>query len=164
MHVLKNLKRFGVFYPVETITKSYPSSFKKVPLCIEASDDFCLRKTLKLAESVSNEIYVLDSGQRAALHVAAVFTNNFTNYLLGAANDILQQHHLPSSLLKQLAISTVMNVFSKGAFLSQTGPAKRNDINTIKSHLEFLQNNKEYHQLYSILTNQIKKVHNKSSK
>jgi len=161
------LKRFpakGVFYPVETITKGHPKSFKKVPFCIEASDEKTFRKLMLFASTISSEIYSLDSTQRATLHVAAVFANNFTNYIFGIANDILAKQQLPSALLQTLAKSTVQNAFEKGAIQSQTGPAVRNDIKTIDKHLALLKDNKDYQQLYRILTGQIRNVHKKAKK
>jgi predicted short-subunit dehydrogenase-like oxidoreductase (DUF2520 family) len=161
MNLLDKFANRGVCYPVETITMRNPRSFKKVPVCVEGSDEKTFRKLMLLANSISNEIYALDSHQRATLHVAAVFANNFTNYLFGIAADILNRDHLPASLLKTLAQSTVSNAFEKGSYNSQTGPAVRNDTKTINRHLKLLDNNKEYQKLYSLITSQIKSVHNK---
>lgn len=162
--ILKKFAHSGVLYPVQTITKNYPSSFKGIPFCIEGSDELTLKKLMRFAGSISDEIYVLNSDQRAALHVAAVFANNFTNYLLGIATEILHQQHLPATLLGPLGHSTVKNAFTKGAIASQTGPAVRNDLDTIARHLEFLKNNKEHTALYNLLTAQIRNVHNKKKK
>ncbi len=159
--ILKKFAHSGVLYPVQTITKNYPSSFRGVPFCIEGSDEQTLKKLMRFAGSISGELYVLDSDQRAAIHVAAVFANNFSNYLLGIATEILQQQHLPAALIGPLAQSTVKNALTRGAFASQTGPAVRNDLDTIARHLEFLKNNKEHTALYNLLTAQIRNVHNK---
>ncbi len=159
--LLKKFSRSGVLYPVQTITKKFPSSFAGVPLCIEGSDESTLKKLMQFAGSISSEIYVLNSTQRAALHIAAVFANNFSNYLLGIATEILHQQHLPATLLEPLARSTVKSVFENGAETAQTGPAVRNDLATINRHLEFLKNNKEYSAVYDLITSQIRNVHNK---
>jgi predicted short-subunit dehydrogenase-like oxidoreductase (DUF2520 family) len=112
-----------------------------------------------LAASISDRIYILDSRQRAILHVAAVFANNFTNYLLGVAIDLIRTGDLPSELLESLAKSTVTNAFTYGAMEAQTGPARRGDMKTINRHLKILKKNPEYYELYRVLTDLIGKVH-----
>ncbi len=159
MDVLKRFSSSGVFYPVASITPNKPRNFNKVPICIEGSDEKTFSKLMAFADSLSGELYALDSDQRAALHVAAVFANNFTNYILGISEHILQSNHLPASLLKSLVKSTVENNFSKGSYLSQTGPALRNDQKTIARHLKFLDSNKEYKKIYEIITKQIIAIH-----
>jgi len=69
---LKVLRKFvnrGVFYPVETITKTNPRSFKNIPICIESSNEITLKKLMQLGSTVSSEIYQLNSRQRSVLHV-----------------------------------------------------------------------------------------------
>lgn len=164
---ISTLSRFnnhGVFYPVETIKTNFPLSYKKVPICLEASNEPTLKKLLELAGSISNEIYLLDSNQRAQLHLAAVFTNNFNNYLLGISIDILKNCLLPKELLKELAYSTVRNAFSLGSYQSQTGPALRNDKITMQKHLNMLKKDKTRLGIYNFLTKKIINVHKKHKK
>ena len=81
--LLKKFSNYGIFYPVETITKNHRGNFKNIPICIEASGEATLKKLMQLANSISEEVYSINSDQRAILHVAAVLTNNFTNAMLG---------------------------------------------------------------------------------
>jgi predicted short-subunit dehydrogenase-like oxidoreductase (DUF2520 family) len=161
MKILGRFRYHGVFYPVETITKTFRVSLKQVPICIEGFDETSFKKLMQLARSVSEETYSLDSDQRAVLHLAAVYTNNFTNALLGIAGDLLENENLPLNLLKPLALTTVKNAFSHGAIESQTGPAKRNDTRTLQKHLELLSLNEEYSRIYRLLSRHIRNVHKK---
>ncbi len=164
---LSSLEKFnnkGVFYPVQTIKKNNPKSFKKVPICLEASNEHSMKLLLELANSISSKIYILDSDQRAILHLAAVFTNNFTNHLLNISVKILENNHLPSSLIEPLALSTIQNAFTKGPYYSQTGPAVRNDKVTISKQLKMLKKIKGQHDIYKLLTNEIINVHKNSKK
>jgi len=154
----------GVLYPVQTIKNNYPRSFKKIPFCVEASNERSLKKILELAGSVSDELYQLDSEQRVILHLSAVFTNNFNNHLLSIARDLLRQQNLPDQLLLQLAQTTVMNAFDNDPYSSQTGPAMRNDVKTIKKHLEMLKKQPGRQQIYRQITDDIINVHNKKKK
>jgi predicted short-subunit dehydrogenase-like oxidoreductase (DUF2520 family) len=86
--VLDSKNRNGVFYPLQTFTKNKPVNFTDIPLCLEAelaSDYAILEET---ARAISNQIYNIGSEQRKAVHVAAVFVNNFTNHLYQLADDI----------------------------------------------------------------------------
>nr|HMT29675.1 DUF2520 domain-containing protein [Bacteroidia bacterium] len=112
----------------------------------------------------SDKIYILNSKERAELHLAAVFTNNFTNHLIGISQDILEKIHLPVELLEQLAHSTIKNAFLSDPVKSQTGPAVRNDKKTINKHLDLLKKDKSRQDIYKILTKDIVNVHNKKYK
>jgi len=161
LDVFNRTSKKGVLYPVDSITGKFNFSFRKVPLCIEAGDETTLKKILLLAKSISDQIFILNSTQRARLHLAAVFTNNFTNHLLGIATGIIDKENLPHELLYKLAQTTLKNAFERGAFLSQTGPAKRNDKVTIRKHLGLLKNSGPQTAIYKLLTQNIIDVHNK---
>jgi predicted short-subunit dehydrogenase-like oxidoreductase (DUF2520 family) len=153
--VLKKFSRFGVFYPVESISPGYPETYMNVPVCTEASSSVVQKSLSRLANSISRKTFILNSEQRVALHVAAVFANNFTNHMLGIASGILAEHKLPLQILEPLATSTIKKAFRQGALKSRTGPAYRKDLKTIKKHLEFLKNHDQYRQLYRMVTRQI---------
>src|SRR5690606_28131010 len=90
--------RRGVFYPLQTFSKERKVDFKSIPICIEAefSEDLIVLK--KLAKALSDSVLSINSTQRKALHVAAVFANNFTNHLLSIAEDICIQNKIPFNI------------------------------------------------------------------
>lgn len=151
----------GVFYPMETLTGKRNQSFKSIPVCVEASDEPTMQVLLTMARSISKEVYVLDSKTRMALHAAAVFTNNFTNHLLGVAHGISKTNGFPFEILRRLAQTTIQNAFGSEPLAVQTGPAKRNDQKTIRKHLALLKNDPEAKKLYTTLSESIAAVHNK---
>lgn len=157
LNIFPAKKQRGVFYPVTTIRKNAPSSFKKVPVCIEATDEKTVSRLAALAAEISDEIYFLNSEQRAALHLSAVFTNNFTNHLLSHAMMVLKKASLSPQLLHFLARATIDNAFRFGPDQSQTGPAVRHDKKTIQKHLSQLKANKDALALYRIFTQQLGK-------
>jgi predicted short-subunit dehydrogenase-like oxidoreductase (DUF2520 family) len=161
---LKRFRKHGVLWPVETFSSSHRISFKNVPFVIESGDELSTIRLMQLVNSLSGETYLLDSHQRRTLHLTAVIVNNFTNYLLTAAEDILQKESLPIDLLKKLAESTIRNAFKSGAKNSQTGPARRNDRKTIDLHLKYLAFNKDYAHLYEVFSALIANVHKEPSK
>ncbi len=69
----------GVFYPLQTFSKVKEVDFRTVPLCVEGANE-AIAKTLKeLAQTISNNVYLINSQQRKTLHLAAVFACNFPN-------------------------------------------------------------------------------------
>lgn len=154
-----NIRR-GVFYPLQTFSKQSEVNFKKVPICLEVEkhDDMILLK--KLANALSDFVYEISSEQRKSIHLAAVFVNNFTNHLYHIANEICDENQVPFKILKPLITETAQKIESLSPIEVQTGPAKRNDNETIKKHLNQLKN-KEYKKLYTVLTKSIQETHGK---
>lgn len=151
---LNDKNRKGVFYPLQTFTKGKSINFKTIPLCLETQleSDYTLLENV--AKSISDNVQAIDSHQRKALHVAAVFVNNFTNYLYQLGSDICQENNVSFEILKPLILETAEKLLTLSPKEAQTGPAKRNDISTIKAHETFLSNENQS-TIYKILTQSI---------
>lgn len=159
MKVLRRFPQHGVFYPLETISTGKAVSFREVPVCIEASSVPVEKKLRLLAASISGELHVVSSQKRLALHTAAVFACNFTNYLLRMSGEILEKNDLSPLMVRQLVATTVNNAFALGPVEAQTGPARRGDHVTIDKHLKFLENDPSASALYRMITRQIEAVY-----
>jgi predicted short-subunit dehydrogenase-like oxidoreductase (DUF2520 family) len=151
---LNDKNRKGVFYPLQTFTKGKAIDFKTIPLCLETQFEEDYKILEKVASSISNSLYSIDSHQRKALHVAAVFVNNFTNYLYQLGSDICQENNVSFDILKPLILETAEKLLTLSPKDAQTGPAKRNDISTIEAHESFLSNENQS-TIYKILTQSI---------
>jgi predicted short-subunit dehydrogenase-like oxidoreductase (DUF2520 family) len=154
MNAINNNFRKGVFYPLQTFSKEKSINFKTVPLCLEAEHNEDLVILEKLASAISNAVYFIDSKQRESLHIAAVFVNNFTNHLYHIGKTICYEHEVPFAILQPLIQETAKKILDLSPYDAQTGPARRNDSNTITRHLEQLPNN--YKEIYSLLTKSIR--------
>ena len=151
MKILSVHKNFGVFYPVQTLTKDKSSDFKKTPICIEANNKINIKILEKLVKITGSKCYQVDSKQRLALHVSAVFACNFTNYLFSIAYDICNSNKIPFDTLFPLIRETLGKIEKNNPSEIQTGPAIRKDLITIKKHLNFIKS-KNSKKIYSILT------------
>ena len=153
---LYNLTAFtdkaGVFYPLQTFSKTKEVNFRTVPLCIEGSDAQIAQTLKELAQSISNNVYIVDSVQRKTLHLAAVFACNFSNYLYRIAQQLLAEQDMPFDLLRPLILETAEKVQEHFPADVQTGPAIRGDQQTILNHLHQLKNLPELEQLYRLLS------------
>ena len=147
--------RRGVFYPLQTINKNTAPNLEQVPILIEAADKADEQLLLQLAATLSTRVLLANSQQRQSLHLAAVFANNFTNHIMGIAKHILQQSNLPNDLLNPLIMQTAQNAITNNPFDVQTGPVMRNDLDTINTHLNLLQQFPQYRQVYELLSGSI---------
>lgn len=145
----------GVFYPLQTFSKEKPVDFSQIPICLEAAQKEDLPILQQLAGSISRDVRIIGSSERAVLHVAAVFASNFANHLLGMAGHILAEHQIRLDILQPLLTETLQKAFEIGPQKAQTGPAVRGDVATINRHLELLKNKKDYAELYKLLSQHI---------
>ena len=158
LYEMDKKNRRGVFYPLQSFSKSAVIDFSKVPICLETLNkrDYPLLK--KLATSISLNVKRINSDQRAALHLAAVFVNNFTNQLYRVAHEITESTGAEFDLLKPLILETANKVQDLSPYQAQTGPALRNDKKTIATHLKLLEN-EQHKAIYQLLTKSIKTTH-----
>ena len=150
---LKNTTNKGVFYMLQTFSLEKKVELNEVPFCLEAENKNDEDQLKELANLLSKKIYTVKSEQRKALHVAAVFVNNFTNYLYKIGNDICKEHQVPFDILLPLIKETASKIETLSPEKAQTGPAIRNDKKTIKNHLDLL--NIEQQKIYKMITKSI---------
>jgi len=158
--LLQYTQKAGVFYPLQTFSKTQEVNFNTVPLCIEGVDEQITAQLEELAQTVSRSVHRVDSEKRKILHLAAVFACNFPNYLYYAAGSILQQNDLDFNMLRPLILETAEKVQEHLPLDVQTGPAVRNDEKTMAAHLELLQDNPDLQQVYTQLSQLIIKMDN----
>ena len=154
LDVLDAKNRKGVFYPLQTFSKNKEIDFSIIPLCLEAENTFDFRVLETVAKSVSNAVFAINSDQRKALHVAAVFVNNFTNHLYHIGQEICEEHQVPFEILRPLIQETAEKINTLNPVDAQTGPAKRNDLVTIDAHLAYLTSENQKN-IYKLITQSI---------
>ena len=160
MEVLSSYtNNYGVFYPLQTFSKSREADFSAIPICIEANHTSSLIKLQELAEKLSSSVQLVNSDQRKTLHLAAVFVNNFVNHLYVIGSEILQDKKLDFNLLKPLILETALKVETMHPMEAQTGPARRNDQAVISAQLKMLQKYPEYQKIYNFVTDSIYHFH-----
>ncbi|MDR2971049.1 MAG: DUF2520 domain-containing protein, partial [Bacteroidales bacterium] len=108
------------------------------PICIEASDVDFENALFQWANSVFDMVYKIDEKQRFAMHLAAVFANNFTNAMYGVAYQIFKENNLDWSLIFPLLENGLEKAKQNDPRLIQTGPAKRNDVSIMDKHCNAL--------------------------
>ena len=155
--VSKRFNNSGVFYPLQTFSKSKKVNLKEVPFCIEGNNEVVFKRLFQLAQTVSNKVYKISSEERKQLHLAAVFVSNFVNHLYHSAEDLLKENNIPFELLKPLIEEVAAKVSELSPENAQTGPARRKDSKTISIHEEMLEQHPDFLKLYQLITRQITK-------
>lgn len=152
LNALGRSRRAGVFYPLQTFTKGFLPELKKVPFFIEATEEPTMNLLRDLASDIGAGAWRCDTAKRMHLHVAAVFANNFSNFMMTTGEAIATEAGFDPSLLRPLMEETVRKALRSGPERAQTGPAVRHDDRTIESHLELLSFSPEYQRLYRMIS------------
>lgn len=143
---------YGVFYPMQTFSKSKDVDFERIPVFIEGNSIETEDVIRSLANKLTQRVIRLSSADRKYLHLAAVWACNFTNYCYTVASDILDEHGIPFDMMLPLINETTEKIQEINPKEAQTGPAVRGDRNVMSKQLE-LMNGKEYLQeLYKMLS------------
>lgn len=145
-------ENYGVFYPLQTFSKNRQADFEKLPFCIEGSNQNTENQLVALANSICPNVYLIDDKQRSVLHVAAVFANNFTNYLMAISDEMVTKENIPFDLLKPLIHETIAKISENAPKSMQTGPARRGDKATLAKHQAYLEEYPNYQKIYELLS------------
>lgn len=157
-----NRKKIGVFYPLQTFTKGVYLEIQQVPFFIESESVSFGEQLFELAKTLSSNVKYANSEQRAKLHLAAVWVNNFTNHINFIAKDYLDAQELDFDDLIPLLQETVNKLVNNSPLNSQTGPARRGDSKVIDKHLKMLPEMRK--ELYLKLSESIIKTYSKDDK
>lgn len=154
----KNKNEFGVIYPLQSFTKSIPVDLKNTPFLIDAENDRVKSVITDILSGISLKIFEANDDKRIAIHVAAVFTNNFTNHMLALAEMIITKEGFNREILLPLFEQTFLKLKLKSAVEVQTGPAVRGDYSTIIKHEDFLKNDIATKELYHLINKSIQSI------
>jgi predicted short-subunit dehydrogenase-like oxidoreductase (DUF2520 family) len=161
MEVFKGaVKNYGVFYPLQTFNKNRIVEFSEIPIFIESNSAESVEILEELASQISNEVHRADSSDRLAIHVAAVFACNFTNFMYTGADEILKKHKLSFHSLEPLIHETIAKLQECPPGEVQTGPAVRKDYQTIQTHLKVLSDSTIWQKLYRFVSDTIIEYYN----
>lgn len=150
-----SIARTGVFYPLQSFSKSKKADFRDVPIFVESEGDETEKIIMDMAKAIARKVFSISSSQRQALHVAAVFASNFTNHMITLSRDILIDSKLDFEWIKPLVAETINKSLSIGPEKAQTGPARRGDLEILDRHLEFLQNDEAVAEIYRAVSQDI---------
>jgi predicted short-subunit dehydrogenase-like oxidoreductase (DUF2520 family) len=155
--------RYGVFYPLQTLSKERAIDASDIPIGITAHDGYSLSILMTLSQAFSSYSRVISDEERRLIHLPAVLVNNFTNALYDMAFKYCEQQDLPFEFLIPL-IQETANKIAAGLTPEEamTGPARRNDQNTIIKHLNLIENDATLSRIYQQLSLYITKLYHEN--
>ncbi|MCB0699909.1 MAG: DUF2520 domain-containing protein [Chitinophagales bacterium] len=152
----------GIMWPVYSIVKDNLPKHREIPIVIKGTTDHSEEVLKKLVADISDICYTISWEQRQWLHLCAVMSNNFVNHMMAISEEICNKQQIPFSLLYPIVNQTTERIKHASPKKLQTGPAKRNDVNTIEKHLEMLAQNPQWKELYESITTSIDKMYRKN--
>lgn len=144
--------RYGVFYPMQTFSKTKDVDFERIPVFIEGNSIETEDVIRSLANKLTQRVIRLSSADRKYLHLAAVWACNFTNYCYTVASDILGEHGIPFDVMLPLINETTEKIQKVSPKEAQTGPAVRGDRNVMSKQLELMNGKEDLQELYKMLS------------
>jgi len=147
----------GVFYPLQTFTHGADLDSQTIPFLIEAKQINLQERLIDLAKKISSKVELADSEKRFQLHIAAVMVNNFVNHLFALSKQHLDKQDIDFELLHPLIEETVRKITQHEPYHCQTGPAIREDHETLSKHLSVLDGLPK--EIYELLTKSIQQLH-----
>ncbi len=152
-HLARHPKH-GVMYPLQTFSKTKEVDFTSFPVFVEGSDDG-ERDIFTFVRSFSNDVRLLTSTNRSKLHLAAVFACNFSNHMFHLSEKLLSDLDMSFQDIQPLVEETLKKAIDLNPSESQTGPAVREDDETINTHLAMLKDER-MKSLYQLITDSIR--------
>lgn len=149
---LAELKRHGAytasFHPVQSFAKRttrLQDSFKQIYIAAEGEKP-AVMKAHAIAKSMGSVPFTIKKENKVYHHICCVMASNYLSALNGKIEETgrkkIQINGFNNltflNIYMPLAAQTLGNIASHGAKGSLTGPIERNDIATIKQHLEAL--------------------------
>lgn len=105
----------------------------------------------RLFETLPNERIRISAESKCHYHIASVMLSNYLVALYGLSEELLEQSGMSKEqsqrLLLPLLDSTVNNLRERG-FSALTGPLERGDVDTIRRHLEDLEDDRLIKTIY----------------
>ena len=146
----------AVFYPFQTFSVGRKVDFTKGYIFVEGATEHALEVVEKVAHALTDKVLPADSARRAVVHLAGVFACNFANAMYANAAEVLAREGLPFDIVAPVIDETAKKVIElQNPTLSQTGPARRGDSETIKRHRKMLADESYKREIYDKISEDI---------
>jgi predicted short-subunit dehydrogenase-like oxidoreductase (DUF2520 family) len=149
--------RRGALWPIRSLrVGELVADWRDLPLAYHGSDTALAQVLGKLTGKLSDLTYPLDDEQRAKLHLAAVFSNNFVTWLYQISHELCTDSGIPFETLLPIIRNTALRQDGTPPQLTQTGAAARGDEATMARHLVLLAEHPAYAELYETMSQLIR--------
>lgn len=150
--------RYGVLYPMQTFSKAHHVEFEAIPCFVEGVNPETERDVVRLAQTVTSSVHIMDSEHRRYLHLSAVFACNFVNHCYEMASELTSKASVDFDILLPLIDETARKVHFLHPRQAQTGPAVRYDENVMQAQQQLLSDEEEMQAIYTLISKRIHQV------
>lgn len=119
--------KFGVLYPLQTLSK-FTEHVPEIPFLVDGNTQEISHNILGFAKSLSGKVIEANDKERLSYHVAAVFVSNFSNHMYALGELFCKKERVDFNSLLPLINEVTDRVNNYSPFLTQTGPAIRDDV------------------------------------
>jgi predicted short-subunit dehydrogenase-like oxidoreductase (DUF2520 family) len=151
----------AVCWPCQTLTRGTELDYFDIPIVFESSDEHIQSLIDQSLKRAWGNWTMATEQQRMLAHAAAVFANNLTNHMQHIAHQLLHEANLPTGLLHPMVKAHMKLLDKHEPSDVQTGPAKRNDIETIHRNIALLHSHPDWKKLYEIISEDIINTYHK---
>lgn len=155
--ICSSLKKRGAkvaaMHPIQTFNKGDGlHRFRDIYVTLEG-DDTLISELSLITDQMGAHSLKITAEQKRVIHIASVIASNYLVSLLHMSETLLEDAGISESLdiIQPLVSQTVHNIFEKGVKESLTGPISRGDIQSVEHHLNFLNENQHYNEIYKLL-------------
>ena len=132
----------------------------KASLTMEGSKEALKIMRELFGKELKHKVFELDAKDKVKYHAAAAFSSNYIVGVFDAALGLLKDCGFTDedaiSLLGPLITENVKSAVENGTKAAITGPALRNDVGTVKKHIEALDG--DYLKIYKSVGERIVKI------
>jgi predicted short-subunit dehydrogenase-like oxidoreductase (DUF2520 family) len=142
----------GSFHPLQSFPAPRdPAAFRGITVAVDATTPALRRRLSALARSLGARPRHVPDSERVRYHAAAVFASNFVNAAFAEGARLLEtlgwtEKESVAALLPLLD-GAVANIHARGPRGALTGPIRRGDADTVRRHLEAVDNPELYRML-----------------
>lgn len=146
----------AVFYPFQTFSIGRKVDFSKGYIFLEATTPHALKIVEEVAHQLTSKVEFADTERRAVVHLSGVFACNFANAMYANAAEILATAALPFDIVAPVIEETAQKAISiLNPAQSQTGPARRGDMQTLDRHRSMLAGRPRTQDIYDKISEDI---------
>lgn len=140
-----DIQKYGAnglsIHPLFPVSSKY-DSFKelhKAFFCIEGDEEF-IHEWEELFTKLGNGTKLISSGKKAEYHAACAISSNLVCALAAESLSLMEDCGFTQAealrAFEPLVLSNIKRILKVGPFEALTGPVERNDIGTVRKHME----------------------------
>lgn len=151
-------RNYGVLYPLQSF-RAETAHVPPCPFLVDGHSPETLTMIADFAATLSDTVFHANDSYRKKIHLAAVAAGNFSNHIYALVQDYCKREAVDFTLLLPMLQEQLNNLGLYPAAARQTGPAIRNDVETLNLHLGMLSEYPGLSDIYQLFSTSIQRLH-----